>query len=463
MQYLFLPIETPNGFYIYDGNTHCIIKVDADTHKSLHGILMDQGGEEGRARLHALQAHGFCLESRIEEISHSILDDMPYYVDNQLRMLTLQVTKNCNLRCSYCIFSGGYYNREHGTEHMKFETAIRAIDYAIVHSKNAEEFGFSFYGGEPLLAFDLIRDCIRYIRTRYPDKNPCLTITTNGTLLYGERLDFLVEEGFDVMISLDGPKEMHDANRKYGDGRGSFEDIMQHLAEIKLKYPKFYSRLRINTVLSQNHDFSCVKEFYEIDDVLDEIALNVSFVNDNNKKEVQSYEESFLVSYDIERIKMLLSMIGLLDESLVSKLTFPYRAELIQLMEELQMQRPLVGVCHHSGPCIAGAQRTFVDVDGNFFPCERVSETSEIMCIGNLDEGIDIEKAAKLVNIGTYTQEECKGCWNIRSCMLCAATMDDMGQLSRTLKLKKCAQSKRNKQLQLKEVLLLREHGYDLS
>lgn len=117
---------------------------------------------------------------------------------------------------------------------------------------------------------------------------------------------------------------------------------------------------------------------------------------------------------------------------------------------------------HPSGACIAGATRLFVNVDEKFYPCERVSESCEAFVLGDLDNGFDIKKIERLLNIARLTPDKCKTCWAGDFCNLCAAGMEEGNELSCAKRLKRCESVKAACELQLKEYCMLREHGYHL-
>jgi uncharacterized protein len=116
---------------------------------------------------------------------------------------------------------------------------------------------------------------------------------------------------------------------------------------------------------------------------------------------------------------------------------------------------------HPGGPCIPGARRPMVDYKGDIFPCERVSETSDAMIIGNIYKGFDIKKAENVLNIGRLTKSECVRCWNFAHCGMCASAADDNSTLSREKKLSYCENSKRSTLNLLYTVCILTEFGYD--
>ena len=123
-------------------------------------------------------------------------------------------------------------------------------------------------------------------------------------------------------------------------------------------------------------------------------------------------------------------------------------------------QRKIPETMHHSGPCVPGGHKLFMDIHGRFFPCEKVSEESQNVVIGNIESGFNLEKVSQILNIGTITQEECKKCWNILLCTQCIISADDITGLSKQKKLKACSKSKRISDKLLKDYCTLREYGY---
>ena len=151
-----------------------------------------------------------------------------------LKSLILTVTEDCNLRCKYCAYSGNYvYRREHSKKYMSFEVAKKAIDYYFSQVNQGIKYNpfkkvlVTFYGGEPLLNFNLIKKCVSYINTNYDNIDLDYSITTNGTLLSEKIIQWLLEHDFYLHISLDGPEEEHDRCRVYENGKGTFNDVMK--------------------------------------------------------------------------------------------------------------------------------------------------------------------------------------------------------------------------------------------
>lgn len=162
--------------------------------------------------------------------------------------LVLQVTQKCNLRCSYCVYSGDYKNRNHSQKEMSWETAKEAVDYLYGHSMSSEDIYISFYGGEPLLMFRLIKEVVEYVKREYCQRTVHFNLTTNGTLFTPEIVQYFIKNNIQIMFSLDGPKEVHDKNRIFaGSNRGSFEKLRDSMKMIYSMDRKYYKKMCLST------------------------------------------------------------------------------------------------------------------------------------------------------------------------------------------------------------------------
>jgi len=146
-------------------------------------------------------------------------------LDSELDTLILEATQDCNLRCTYCIYGGNYKGeRNHKPITMSKDIAQKSIDYFLEHSKNKRPLrAVSFYEGEPLMNFKIIENAVE--RCKKEDRT-IISISTNGLLLQ-KYADYIREENINVAISLDGPKEIHDKNRKSSNSKPTFDIIMK--------------------------------------------------------------------------------------------------------------------------------------------------------------------------------------------------------------------------------------------
>ena len=143
-----------------------------------------------------------------------------------IKALCLHVAHVCNLNCSYCFASQGKYHGERAL--MSFETGKRALDFLVEHSGSRKNLEVDFFGGEPLMNFQVVKDLVAYARSIEPEtgKHFRFTLTTNGMLVDDDVIDFCNRECHNVVLSLDGRKEIHDRFRRDYAGNGSWDRIV---------------------------------------------------------------------------------------------------------------------------------------------------------------------------------------------------------------------------------------------
>lgn len=453
MNPVYKTFSTLKGFYVYDRSTNSIISLEKDEFDLLN--------EKDEATIMQFRKKGYLDDNTIDRIRHHNTDYLEYYIHNNLEQIIIQLTQNCNLRCSYCAYMGGYDNRTYSNKTISLEAIRKGVDYLFAHAQNTKQISIGFYGGEPLLEMPLLKKAVEYIEEVKEGRNVRLGLTTNGTLLSDDNVEYFMEKDIHILISLDGAKEYHNANRVFPNGEGSFDVIMEKLSHIKEKYPVFFSKLSINSVISTDNDLACTNEFFNADQVLEQLVVNMNTINEYNAKTSIRYDEKFKTINDFETCKAYLYMLGKISPRHVSKL---YRSNvgkahgIHKVLKPYKMQGKEV---HPGGPCLPGVARLMMDVDGNFYPCERVSEASEIMKIGHVDQGIDAEKAKYLLNVGTITEQECINCFAFNFCKACCACADGNTELSRDKKLAYCDRIRYSTLEDMKLITMLKEYNYN--
>lgn len=455
-------MRTSKKCYLYDVNTRTTVPISEQLFKELNEKDCDIDKID-LPELNHLLHKGFLKDNHVSVTKHCETDYLPYYLANKMNTLILQVTRTCNLRCEYCAFTGLYQNRRHEDKFMSWDLAKRGIDYLMEHSRDSDRISISFYGGEPLMAFELIKKCVNYANDIFEGKKVRFNMTTNATLLKGDTLKFLVENDIDVMVSLDGAKEYHDKHRRFVDGnRGSFEVLMENVKHIKQKYPDYYENcITYNTVLDPERSFKKVDEFIMNDEILRDSHFSYSIIDDHYTEHPRIYSEEFVQESNYTIFLQYLSALNLIKTETITKIYNDKLSELNKIRQEGNRREELPRCWHHGGPCITGLFHTFLNLKGEFYPCEKISELSEICKIGNIDTGIDVEKAKKLLNIETYTTEECKECWAYDYCQICALHGDAFSRISKEKILKECPYIKRRTENILLDCCVLEELGYD--
>lgn len=460
---VFKCLETKRGKYVYDRYANTVFTVSGEEYDEFCQIAAGALDQEESSVLKYYQMKGAFKDFAVEEIVNPASDYICHLLESKTNRITLQVTQQCNLRCAYCVYSGLYDNRTHSSKSMTFETAKKAIDFLLSHSREENELHISFYGGEPLLEFDLIQQCVGYIHSINESKKITFGMTTNGTLINEKIADFLYNENFMLSISLDGSKEDHDRNRKFSNGKGSFDLILKNLGYILDKYPDYSRKINFLATISPNTDMESTIKYFDLSDFFKERQIMYNMMSGVGlKKEVMYGEEGSLVK-KYEYLKVLLAMINKVDKGCLSTVTNQISPEHKNFYRNIKMHIPLKSRMHHGGPCIPGYQKLFINVEGEFFPCEKVSETACFFSIGNVDKGYDIPQILKIINIGKITEDECKRCWNLRNCKICAARFEIQDEPDKYNKLKVCRDEKNKAIADLYELCVLKEFGYTVS
>lgn len=440
--------RTPNAKYCFDVNKHEFLEVSDESFEYLYNLMTeDDFSDESRKMPEEFESFivsgYFSDESAIEKIQHPYSDIISTFLDRKLIQITLQLTQDCNLRCTYCVYTESENEesrqRGHTKQKMCWETAKKAVDFLWEHSVDSPRVNVGFYGGEPLLEFSLLQQIVSYCVERFSGKKLTFSVTTNGTLLTDEIIDYFAKHDIPVMISLDGPKEINDKNRVFVDGSGTFDTIMSNIRRVKEIAPAFSEKLQVNMVMDPENDFDCINSICLKDNDLEKLAISATVVEHDYKDTTAAYSEAYLSKMEYQLFLALLARFNRISDTKISPISNSFVGSIWEKITRLDLTPGLRVVDVPSGPCISGQMRLFVDVDGQFFPCERVSEKSEAMKIGNLNNGFDYGKVVRQLEIGKMTEDICKNCWCIRHCELCVKKADDgSGILSAERKLSFC-------------------------
>lgn len=460
--------KTPKSKYFYDFNTNAIVRVSDDVFEVLKKGNISEPDTECRAetkqQIEELKEKGFLKNSRWQHIEHPSNRFLKYLLNSSAKSMTLQVTQQCNLKCNYCPYSGSYYNREHNNRNMTFETAKKAVDFYITHAFDMPSLQVGFYGGEPLIQYDLIKKVVEYCEGKCFGKKVQYRMTTNATLLTDEIIDFLMTHDFTLTISLDGPQNYHDKNRHRIDDSGSFSVVLKNIDKIYSKYPEKKESIMFNCVLDPENDMECVNEFFLTADKIREYRVLFSPLSRDGIKDEEQFlpDESYIEQYQYELFKLFYEKTKKVDQINVSKIVESYYLQIKNSYADRMITGLTEETSHPSGPCIPGCHKLFVDVEGNFYPCEKVCECSNEMIIGNVWDGFEFSRVERVLNVGKLTAEQCKNCWSAKFCFLCASHLDQGDGISKELKLSNCEQVRANVLDDFKDYCMLQElHGFD--
>ena len=309
--------------------------------------------------------------------------------------LTLCLTHNCNLRCRYC-----YAGRKHAAC-MSWETARAAMDLCVAEAKSLElPLDVSFFGGEPLLEWELLQRCHAYMEERRGEMcmPPRYGITTNCTLLTPEKLAWMAERDFLVGVSVDGSPAMHDINRRFADGTGSHAALQPALQEIR-KYPSLRSKA-VCVVNAANCHL---------------LAEGVAWLHEH-------YDHGFGLNLDYwhewtdEQFDVLCAQLERVKEMVLESYRGGVRPVKLENFED-KIRTHLNGdTC---AQCRIGEREIAVSAEGNFFPCSRLvgEGNSDFFNFGNVREGINRARQNYLIATRGNSTPECKLCALRSRCM----------------------------------------------
>ena len=345
---------------------------------------------------------GFIKSSFVEKIEHSETKNIPYLLENCISYLLLQVTKSCNFRCRYCVFANETtVERQHSHENMPWSIAKHGIDFLYQHSRDSNQIALAFYGGEPLLNFEIIEKSVLYIESLFYTKNVSYYITTNASLLNEHIINFFIEHDFFVTISLDGPANIQNSHRTPIDKQiDSYQCVIDAINIIKEKDENYFkSNVSFNSVIFPDENINYIDCFFQSQLKIDSKNYEINYAD--------------------------MRGIDYLPQSDYPKLILdPVYRNMINKKEDERIRNLLVnhvGInpCYHpNGPCVPGVVRLFLSTDGTFYPCEKSPEKS-CVSIGSLEKGLNIDKIIKFANICQITEEQCRKCWAMRLCSMC--------------------------------------------
>ncbi len=460
-------LKTPLACYMYETDTNELLKIPDEFYCGLQEYVKTGAASDAVLNYaNALKAEGYLSENRPTQMEHPESKFLQFHLDTNVEQMTLQVTQQCNFRCTYCTYAPKdiEYQRQHSAKRMSLETALKAVDFFAAHSVNRERVALGFYGGEPLLELNLIRKVVEYAENVFDGKDIVFPVTTNGSLFTKEVVDFISKHNFNVLISLDGTPEIHNRSRKFAaTGEGTYGEIERNLRYVQENYPDLYAKISFNVVIDPRYSCVGLHEMFTYHPLYANANVNSTLISDESAMEHVTPSDQYIHENSKYLFKALMEKDNRYPQEKTSKIaagTVGARSE--RLKRNMNVAKGLPDKMSHGGPCIPGQRRVFVTVDGDLFPCERVSETSEVNRIGNIYDGFDIDKARTVLNIAQLTPEECKNCWAIRHCTQCVRACENNGELSRELKLHNCARVRNEAEENLREYLLYKELDYEI-
>ena len=353
-----------------------------------YGNYTEEEIQESWKELYALQEKGQLYTENVYKIDDFQLQE------SVIKSLCLHISHDCNLRCDYCFASTGDFGTGRRLN-MPFSVAQKAIDFVIEKSGKRRNIEIDFFGGEPLLGFDVVKKTVEYARSKEKEynKNFRFTITTNGVLLDEDKIKWINDNMKNVVLSLDGRKEVNDRFRHTVNGKGSYDLIINNfktLVKERDNDKDYYVR---GTYTKFNLDF-----LEDIKSISNEgfYHLSVEPVSADKEKEYALTEEDIPTIYQ-EYDKLAEYMLNHEGEFNF----FHFNIDLSQ------------------GPCVikrirgcgAGSEYVAITPDGDIYPCHQFVGQEDYY-LGNIfKKDFNTSLSDKFRNTNLTTRNKCQSCW----------------------------------------------------
>ena len=315
--------------------------------------------------------------------------------------LTLEIVNSCNLDCKYC------YLGEKTNEFMSSEIGIKAIELAVHEAKKQYDKTFCIYyiGGEPLLAFELIKKLTEYT-IELCKKNDLIALfstTTNGTLITKEVMDYLILYKFELKVSLDGRESVHNKNRIDYYGKGSYSAVFEKMDMLKAFEEKTGKFVSIVNVVTQNTYAELLDSFKHI--------YSLGF------KRIETAIDNYCAWTEEEKLtiaKELKEIFIFMRDSILPKDPYFFWNPFVNYLTSY-----IKNVIYY--PCRAGMCSSYITSDGNIFTCLGIPEFK----IGNVWSGLQVTNIRQIVYLEERMPEKCEVCEYLKHCKIRSCLMNN--------------------------------------
>ena len=359
--------------------------------EALSSKYAEQDITEAREEIQELTDNGMLFTKDIYENAIDQFSNRPTVV----KALCLHIAHDCNLACRYCFAEEGEYHGRRAL--MSLEVGKKALDFLIANSGNRRNLEVDFFGGEPLMNWDVVKQLVAYGREqeKLHNKNFRFTLTTNGVLLNDEVMEFCNKEMGNVVLSIDGRKEVHDHMRPFRKGAGSYDLIVpkfQKFAELRHQ-DKYYVR---GTFTHYNTDFAA--------DVLH--LADLGFKQISVEPVVAPPTEDYAIRE--EDLPVIFEQYDILAREMIKREKEGRGFNFFHFMIDLT-----------GGPCVykrlsgcgSGTEYLAVTPWGDFYPCHQFVG-QEDFCLGNVYEGVKkTETVNEFKKCNVYSKKECSQCF----------------------------------------------------
>ena len=415
--------------------------------------------EEAKEIIREKQAQGHFINKPLQGYCSPNVEEVK---NPHLYEMSLVVTERCNLRCGYCPYSCSSASsrfRTHRNVDMPIEIANLALDYFYEHAST--DTSVAFYGGEPLLNFTLIKYTVNEIKRNMPDWEGIFTITTNLTTYSQEMGDFLAENEILLLVSLDGPEQIHDRYRKTASGKKTFKTVFENLIDLKQRHPEYFANLVMsNTVLTPPLDLDAMEAFFSgetsTSTPLPKFLLSrFTLANTSNPEFYPSTgfdiggEAEKVEEWGLNKLRSCRDQDEICNSPLLINFCFqrirdianPYAADEDGF-------RPFKS-------CIPG-HKIMVGADGSLSICDKC----ETLKIGHIQSGLDTKRIERLISQWQdVLGEDCLNCWASGFCRACYLVAWDGEKITREQLVQYCDSFRRKAERWIEVYFSLKNHN----
>lgn len=433
--------KTFEQLYFFDTGTGKVLKIDERLYRFLYELLFRNSDIEQLNKI--VKEEELNIEEILDYIkkedllvgtggdqlyNEEIIKKAKNEIGEKCQMLILELTGACNLRCKYCIYNSSEKGfREFHSESISEKIIKKSIDYMKKHGD--KEIYISFYGGEPLLRFDLMKYAIEYARENLKEKDLYFGFTTNLTRMTKEIASYLVKvPNLSIVCSIDGPEDIHDASRVYVDGRGTYQDAMRGLETLKNELQKEDNQtisIKFNAVYmapyKKENLYKIDQNFQKLCDGLPNSNYSMTYPSPGSiPEELKEYDTNDHSMWDWMREQAIEceDMEQLKDKDVVNALSIIHDRI---LTKEASPTIPM------NGCCIPGTRRLYIDTKGDMYVCERINRSPKL---GNILLEFDSDLVMKkyIYEYSEHSMKHCANCWAAKMCPVCYADrMDENG------------------------------------
>lgn len=311
-----------------------------------------------------------------------------------VKSLCLHIAHDCNLRCGYCFASTGSFGHDRGL--MLPEVACRAVDFLLEHGGSRKHAEIDFFGGEPLLNMATVRVAVAHIRRREAETGKIfnLTLTTNAVLLNQEILDFLNQENIQLILSIDGRREVHDRMRPFAGGAGSYDMVLDNIHKA------------VDSRLGENYYARGTYTAYNLDFAADVLALADEGLGRLSVEPVVAKDAPYGLSK--EHLPQLFAQYDLLAAEYLKRHAEGRGFDFFHFNVDLEHGPCLI---KRLSGCGAGHEYYAVTPQGDLYPCHQFVGRDEFK-VGTVFTGIDKpDLCNEFRQAHVLTKPECRRCW----------------------------------------------------